>query len=92
MAVMNTESERPAQRRSRYPAEFRRDASALVIDQHRLSQTCRESSGSSSRPSATGCAKRGSTVVTARASRAPSAPRSSSCAARIVNCARSVTS
>jgi transposase len=35
MAVMNTESERPAQRRSRYPKEFRRDASALVIDQHR---------------------------------------------------------
>jgi transposase len=35
MAVMNTESERPAGRRSRYPKEFRRDAAALVIDQHR---------------------------------------------------------
>jgi transposase-like protein len=32
---MNTESERPAERRSRYPKEFRRDAAALVIDQHR---------------------------------------------------------
>jgi transposase-like protein len=32
---MNTESERPAGRRSRYPKEFRRDAAALVIDQHR---------------------------------------------------------
>lgn len=31
---MNTESERPAGRRSRYPKEFRRDATALVIDQH----------------------------------------------------------
>ena len=35
MAVMNTESERPAERRSRYPKEFRRNAAALVIDQHR---------------------------------------------------------
>jgi transposase len=35
MAVMNTESERPAGRRSRYPKKFRRDAAALVIDQHR---------------------------------------------------------
>ena len=35
MAVMNTESERPAGPRSRYPKEFRRDAAALVIDQHR---------------------------------------------------------
>ena len=35
MAVMSTESERPAGRRSRYPKEFRRDAAALVIDQHR---------------------------------------------------------
>lgn len=35
MAVMNTEAARPAGRRSRYPKEFRRDAAALVIDQHR---------------------------------------------------------
>jgi len=35
MAVMNTESESPVGRRSRYPKEFRRDAAALVIDQHR---------------------------------------------------------
>ena len=35
MAVMNTESEHPAGRRSRYPKEFRRDAAAPVIDQHR---------------------------------------------------------
>lgn len=35
MAVMSTESQRPAGRRSRYPKEFRRDAAALVIDQHR---------------------------------------------------------
>ena len=35
MAVMSTESSRPAGRRSRYPKEFRRDAAALVIDQHR---------------------------------------------------------
>jgi len=35
MAVMSTESERPAGHRSRYPKEFRRDAAALVIDQHR---------------------------------------------------------
>ena len=32
---MNTESERRAGPRSRYPKEFRRDAAALVIDQHR---------------------------------------------------------
>jgi transposase-like protein len=32
---MNTESKRPAGRRSRYPKEFRRDAAALAIDQHR---------------------------------------------------------
>ena len=35
MAVMNTESARPAGRRSRYPKEYRRGAAALVIDQHR---------------------------------------------------------
>lgn len=35
MAVMSTESSRPVGRRSRYPKEFRRDAAALVIDQHR---------------------------------------------------------
>lgn len=35
MAVIDTESERPASRRIRYPQEFRRDAAALVIDQHR---------------------------------------------------------
>jgi transposase len=35
MAYMNTESERPAGRRSRYPKEFRRDSAALVIDQKR---------------------------------------------------------
>jgi transposase-like protein len=32
---MNTESEKPVSRRGRYPKEFRRDAAALVIDQHR---------------------------------------------------------
>jgi transposase-like protein len=32
---MNTESERPARRRSRYLKECRRDAAALVIEQHR---------------------------------------------------------
>ena len=35
MAVMDTESEKPASRRVRYPQGFRRDAAALVIDQHR---------------------------------------------------------
>jgi len=35
MAVMNTVSGRPPGRRGRYPKEFRRDAAALVIDQHR---------------------------------------------------------
>jgi transposase len=35
MAVMSTEHGRPPGRRGRYPKEFRRDAAALVIDQHR---------------------------------------------------------
>jgi hypothetical protein len=35
MAVVNTESEKPARRRGRYPKEFRRDAAILVIEQHR---------------------------------------------------------
>jgi transposase len=35
MAVVNTESEKPARRRGRYPKDFRRDAATLVIDQHR---------------------------------------------------------
>lgn len=35
MAVMNTESEHLAGRRSRYSKEFHRDAVALVIGQHR---------------------------------------------------------
>ncbi len=35
MAVMSTESGKPTSRRVRYPQEFRRDAAALVIDQHR---------------------------------------------------------
>ncbi len=35
MTVMNTETERPPGGRGRYPKEFRRDAAALVIDQHR---------------------------------------------------------
>ena len=35
MAVMSTESERPAGRRSRYPKEFGRDAAELAIDRHR---------------------------------------------------------
>ncbi|MGC2484879.1 MAG: transposase [Acidimicrobiales bacterium] len=43
MAVMSTESERPAPRRSRYPKEFRRDAAALVLDQHRtIAEAARE--------------------------------------------------
>jgi len=32
MAVMNTESERPARRRSRSPKEFRRDAITVDLD------------------------------------------------------------
>jgi transposase-like protein len=32
---MSTESGKPTSRRVRYPQEFRRDAAALVIDQHR---------------------------------------------------------
>jgi transposase-like protein len=40
---MSTESERPAPRRSRYPKEFRRDAAALVLDQHRtIAEAARE--------------------------------------------------
>jgi transposase len=35
MAIVNTESEKPARRRGRYPTEFRRDAAILVIEQHR---------------------------------------------------------
>ena len=35
MTVMSTESGKPTRRRVRYPQEFRRDAAALVIDQHR---------------------------------------------------------
>jgi transposase-like protein len=35
MAVLNTESKRPAGQRSRYLKEFRRDSAALFIDQHR---------------------------------------------------------
>jgi transposase len=35
MPVMTEEQPIPARRRGRYPAEFRRDASALVIDQKR---------------------------------------------------------
>jgi transposase-like protein len=35
MAVVSTESEKPARRRGRYPKEFRRDAAILVIEQHR---------------------------------------------------------
>ena len=35
MTVMSTESGKPTSRRVRYPQEFRRDAAALVIDQHR---------------------------------------------------------
>ncbi len=35
MAIMSAESSRLTGRRSRYPKEFRRDAAALVIDQHR---------------------------------------------------------
>ena len=35
MAAMSTESGKPTSRQGRYPQEFRRDAAALVIDQHR---------------------------------------------------------
>ena len=35
MTVMITETDRPPGGRGRYPKEFRRDAAALVIDQHR---------------------------------------------------------
>ncbi len=43
MAVMSREAERPAARRSRYPIEFRRDAAALVLDQHRtIAEVARE--------------------------------------------------
>jgi len=35
MQVMTTESRTPAERRGRYPKEFRRDSAALVIDQKR---------------------------------------------------------
>ena len=35
MAVMTTEPRTPAERRGRYPKEFRRDSAALVIDQQR---------------------------------------------------------
>ena len=46
MAVMSTQSERPAGRRSRYPKEFRRDAAALVLDQHRtIADVARELGG-----------------------------------------------
>ena len=43
MAVMSREAERPAPRRSRYPKEFRRDAAAVVVDQHRtIAEVARE--------------------------------------------------
>ena len=35
MPVVTEEQPTPARRRGRYPKEFRRDAAALVIDQHR---------------------------------------------------------
>ncbi len=35
MRVVNEEKPAPARRRGRYPSSFRRDAAALVIDQHR---------------------------------------------------------
>jgi transposase len=35
MPTVTEEQPTPARRRGRYPKEFRRDASALVIDQHR---------------------------------------------------------
>ena len=35
MPVVTEEQPTPARRRGRYPAEFRRDAAALVIDQKR---------------------------------------------------------
>jgi len=35
MPVVTEEKPMPARRRGKYPKEFRRDASALVIDQHR---------------------------------------------------------
>jgi len=35
MPTMTEEQPTPARRRGRYPKEFRRDAAALVIDQHR---------------------------------------------------------
>ena len=35
MTVMATEPRTPAERRGRYPKEFRRDSAALVIDQKR---------------------------------------------------------
>lgn len=40
-------------RRGRYPKEFRRDAAALVIDQHRTVADVARSSGSSNTPWAT---------------------------------------
>jgi transposase-like protein len=35
MPTVTEEQQRPVRRRGRYPREFRRDAAALVIDQHR---------------------------------------------------------
>ena len=35
MTALTEEKPTPARRRGRYPREFRRDAAALVIDQHR---------------------------------------------------------
>ncbi len=35
MPVVTNEQPTPARRRGRYPKQFRRDAAALVIDQHR---------------------------------------------------------
>jgi transposase-like protein len=35
MSAVTEEKPTPARRRGRYPREFRRDAAALVVDQHR---------------------------------------------------------
>ncbi len=91
MAVMNTEAARPAGRRGRYPKEFRRDAAALVIDQHRTIVDVAKELGIVEQTLGNWFVKSVLIAARDRAPRAPIEPRSPGCSERTSSCVWNAT-
>ena len=91
MAVMTKEPRTRAERRGRYPKEFRRDSAALVIDQQRTVADVARSLGLNDQTLGNWVRQERIDRGEREDSRVVNGPNSRNCAARCANCVRSAS-